>query len=161
LGGRVLGEADGVAVAVFEFEFFHLVEGDLGFAGNFGALGFEFVVEGVEIVAAHVDVPGEIGMSKAVGSDGCVGTLATEKELDAVAMEDDEAGWLAPVALEGEAEDVAVVLGGCDDVVDEKAGAKGEEVAAGSVVGHGESSQLGVDKREKYRVQRVEEQNPA
>ena len=51
-----MGEAGGIAVAVFEFELFHLVEGDFGFAGDFGTLGFEFVVEGVEVVTAHDDI---------------------------------------------------------------------------------------------------------
>ena len=40
-GGNVLGEAEDVAVAVFDLEFLHFVEGDFRFADDLRAFCFE------------------------------------------------------------------------------------------------------------------------
>jgi hypothetical protein len=56
-----MGEAEDVAVAIFQFEFFHLVEGHFQLAGNFGALRFESAIEAVNLAAVYVRVPSKVG----------------------------------------------------------------------------------------------------
>jgi len=58
-----------------------------------------------------------------------LGSIAAEEELDTATLHHDEAGRLTPVAIEGKAEHVAVVLGGFDEVVDEEADGDGVQIA--------------------------------
>lgn len=136
--GDVLGETEDVAVAVLNLEFLHLVKSDFRLAGDLRAFCFEFLVEGVYVKASHVSVPGEIGKRGVVRPHVSLGAIAAEEELDAAALEHDEAGRFAPIAVERKTENVAIVFGRFGNVVDKEADGDRVEIAfLRSFVSHG------------------------
>ena len=122
-------EAEDVAVAILYFEFFHLVGHHLRLARDFRTFGSEFLKQRSDIAATDVSVPGEIGIGDVVGARESFAAIAAEEKFNAIAVEHDEAGRLAPNTLEREAEDVPIIFGAFHDVVHDQADANGAQVS--------------------------------
>ena len=112
---EVLAEAEAVAVAVEDVEIAAAVFLVADGADYVDAFLLELGVEGVGVVDPEVGVPGEVvGVRGAgIGAHLAWGFELAEHEVGSAAMDDGEAGRLAPEALVAEAELVAVeVCGG-------------------------------------------------